>query len=107
MWRAREDGLLDDLGDAGVNPRRSSPKSAYRTDDSNGWVKRIIPFSRSITRAATAGSSASAATPARSSRDTDVVPTAAAKASALRVDAGSAEILALTSSSTVSGTGSG
>jgi hypothetical protein len=34
------------------------------------------------------------------------VPTAAANASALRVDAGSAEILALTSSSTVFGTGS-
>ena len=70
-------------------------------------MKRIVPFSRSITCAASAGSSASAATPARSRSDSDGVPSAEASASASRVDAGSPEILARTSSSSVSGTGSG
>jgi len=51
-------------------------------------VKRIIPLSRSTTRAATAASSASVATPARCSSDSDAVPTAAASASASRTAAG-------------------
>ena len=99
--------------------RRRSPRSvrersaAPRRDPgrgpttSSGWVKRIVPFSRSITCAATAGSSASGATPARSRSDSEGVPNAEASASASRVDAGSPEILARTSSSSVSGTGSG
>jgi len=77
------------------------------TDDSSGWVKRIVPFSRSMTFATKAGSSASPETSARSSRASEGAPNAEASASASRVDAGSAEILARTSSSSVSGTGSG
>ena len=53
----------------------------------------MVPSSRSTTRAATAASSASGETPARFSRDSVGVPTAAASASALRVAAGNAEIL--------------
>ena len=60
--------------------------------------------SRSMTRAAKAGSSESAEAPACSSSDSDAVPTAAATASAFRVRAGSASSLARTSSSSVSGT---
>ena len=67
----------------------------------------MVPFSRSMTCAAIAGSSASAATPARSRRDSDGVPKADARASASRVSGGRPEILARTSSSSVSGTGRG
>ena len=35
--------------------RRSSPRSRYRTDESSGCVKRIVPPSRSITCASTRG----------------------------------------------------
>ena len=74
---------------------------------SSGWVKRIVPCSRSIRCAARAGSSASAATPALSRMDSEVVPNAAARASALRVGTGISVNLPRTSSSSVSGTGSG
>ena len=45
---------------------RSRPGPRRAPTTSSGWVKRIAPSSRSITCAATAGSSTSVATPARS-----------------------------------------
>ena len=103
-----QERIVDDRRNALVNARAAPLRGRwYSTDDSSGWVKRIVPFSRSITLAANAGSSASAATPARSRSDSEGVPRAEASASASRVAAGSPAILARTSSSSVSGTGSG
>ena len=59
-----------------VNAPALVPEVVVEADDSSGCVKRIVPFSRSTTCAASAGSSASAATPARSSSDSDGVPSA-------------------------------
>ena len=70
-------------------------------------MKRTVPSSSSITRAATAGSSEPAVTPARSRSDVEGVPNAEASASASRVESGSAPSLSRTSSSSDSGTGSG
>ena len=102
-----EDRVVDDLGDTGVNApslfaqvgvqhRRQqrvgeADHPVLALDHARG--DRCVKCVRSDARALQG--------------DTDVVPTAAAKARAPRVDAGSAEILALTSSSSVSGTASG
>ena len=70
-------------------------------------MKRIVPSSRSTTRAASAGSSARSETPARSRRASGGVPNAEASARASWVSAGRPEIRTRTSSSSVAGTGRG
>ena len=67
----------------------------------------MIPFSRSMTFASTAAASASGAIPARSRSENEGAPSAEASLSASRVAAGRPASLAPTSSSSVSGTGSG
>ena len=87
--------------------RRSSPRSGRATDDSSGCVKRIVPSSRSITCAATRRLE-------RVRRDAGPLEQRLGRRAQRRGErerlarrAGSPAILARTSSSSVSGTGSG
>ena len=88
--------------------RRGSPRSCveHRRQQRVREADRAAARARAPVQRAP-GRARPASTAARSSSDSDGVPSAAASASASRVVAGRPEILARTSSSSVSGTGSG